>query len=312
MQLRTIYIFGIGGIGGFIGTRIIHGIKKAGTIKVYFIARGAHRDEISKNGLILESENETVVSMPAAAVSDLEGIPEPDLCFLCVKSYDLEDACRKLKNKITKESVIIPILNGVDIYQRVRAVIDTGYVLPGCVYMNAFVKQPGVIKHMSGNLFVYGRDPLYKDHYPKEVVEFLNGIPDVTFRWEDDPYQAIWEKYMFVAAYALVTAHSRRTLRNVYDDAGLRKYVVEIIKEIMEIAVRKGYSFPPDIVESLTARAGKLPYEATTSYQRDIQTGKNEGELFGETIVRMGKELDVATPVTGQIYNEVQKMYKSP
>ncbi|RKX84824.1 MAG: hypothetical protein DRP57_05105, partial [Spirochaetes bacterium] len=42
-----------------------------------------------------------------------------------------------------------------------------------------------------------------------------------------------------------------------------------------------------------------------TSYQRDMEIpGKqNEGELFGGTILRLGKELGIRTPVTASLYN---------
>jgi 2-dehydropantoate 2-reductase len=311
MDIRNIYIFGIGGTGGLIGSRVIQGLKDNAEVKIFFIARGAHCDAIKDHGLILESEKETVVSKPAAAASEPKDMPIPDLCILCVKSYDLEDACRLLKDRVAKETLIIPILNGVDIYERMRKVIDTGIILPGCVYLNAFVKQPGTIKHLSGDLIVYGRDPRHPDHKPEHLIRFLTAIPDITFRWEDDPYPSIWEKYMFVAAYALVTSYARQTIRRVYENEELKQMVSAITAEIKNIASEKGYSFRADIVEKLVARGGVLPPDATTSYQRDIanKNGKNEGDIFGETIIRMGKELHVPTPVTNRICDALTEIY---
>lgn len=307
MSIQTIYIFGVGGIGGFIGSRIVHGTKKNDNIKTYFIARGAHRDAINKNGLILETGNEKIASHPALATSDLTDIPEPDLCFLCVKSYDLTDACTRLKFKLHDNTAIIPLLNGVDIYERMRKVIHMGYILPGCVYMSAFIEQPGVIRHLDNDLVVYGKDPVYPDGISNDIIEFLNAMPNIRFQFKDDPYPVIWEKYLFVSAYALVTAYSRQTIRFVHGNDELRKLVTEIIIEGLNIAKKKGYSFPADIADKLTARGGKLPLEATTSYQRDmaLKNGRNEGDIFGGTLLRLGRELDVPTPVTKKICDEL-------
>lgn len=307
MSIQTIYLFGVGGVGGYIGSQIVQATEKNSDIKTYFIARGAHRDEINKNGLILETGDKTIVSHPALATEDLTNIPSPDLCLLCVKSYDLEDACEKLKFKVHQHTTIIPVLNGVDIYERIRTIVKTGYVLTGCVYMGAFIKQPGVVRHLDNDLVIYGRDPQHPDRLPSEIIEFLNAVPNMRFQFRDDPYPAIWEKYMFVAAYALVTAYSRRTIRYVHDHAELKIIVMEIMSEIKSIAEKKGFSFSADIIEKLTARGGKLQPEAQTSYQRDIATnhGRNEGDIFGETILRLGRELNVPTPVTKKICNEI-------
>ncbi|MBL7996580.1 2-dehydropantoate 2-reductase [bacterium] len=307
MSIQSIYLFGVGGVGGYIGCRIVQATEKNPNIKTYFIARGAHRDTINKNGLILETAGETFTAHPALATEDLTNIPSPDLCILCVKSYDLEGACEKLKSKVHHHTAIIPVLNGVDIYERIRAIIKTGYVLPGCVYMGAFIKQPGVVRHLDNDLVIYGRDPKYHDRLPSEAIEFLNTISNMRFQFRDDPYPAIWEKYMFVAAYALATAHSRQTIRYVHDHTELKNIVMAIISEIKCIAEKKGFSFSADIVEKLAARGGKLQPEAQTSYQRDMATnhGRNEGDIFGETILRLGRELNVPTPVTKKICDEI-------
>ena len=307
MNIQTIYIFGVGGVGGYIGSRMVQAAEKNQGIKVYFIARGAHRDAISKNGLILETGTGTIVTRPALATDDLTQIPDPDLCILCVKSYDLENACAKLKSKVHTGTVILPILNGVDIYERIRKIIQTGIVLPGCVYMGAHIKEPGVIRHLDNNLVIYGKDPQYPNKVPGDLIEFLSGVPEMRFQFKADPYSSIWEKYMFVASYALVTAYTRQPIRYVHDHAELRTIVTAIIAEIKAIAERKGFSFSANLAETLTARGGKLQQEAQTSYQRDMamKNGRNEGDIFGDTILRLGRELNVPTPVTEKIYHEI-------
>ncbi|MFI5251956.1 MAG: ketopantoate reductase family protein [Bacteroidota bacterium] len=312
MPVKHICVFGIGGIGGVIGSRIITGFRSAGkpTNNIYFIARGSHRDEIRKNGLILESEKETHIAKPGLVSSEVEDIPQLDLCILGVKSYDLETACRQLKSKIKQDTVIIPILNGVDIYERMREIITTGFILPGCVYMNAFVKKPGVITHRSGDVLAYGKDPRHNEFYPVHVREFFGGVP-LSVRWHEDPYPVLWKKYLFVASYALVTAYSGQTIKNVYNNEALRALLVEILEEINAISSKKGYAFPPDVIEKICLDGGRLPIEATTSYQRDLidHPARNEGDIFGGAIIRMGEELGVPTPTTEKLYAGIRLKY---
>jgi 2-dehydropantoate 2-reductase len=48
-----------------------------------------------------------------------------------------------------------------------------------------------------------------------------------------------------------------------------------------------------------------MPLETKTSFQRDFeQKGKlNEGDLFGGTIIRFGKELNLPTRTTEEIFH---------
>jgi 2-dehydropantoate 2-reductase len=91
-------------------------------------------------------------------------------------------------------------------------------------------------------------------------------------------------------------------------DTELRGLVVKIMSEIVAIAEKKGVSLPPGIVESSVGKANNFPFETKTSYQRDIESKgrRNEGNLFGGTIIRMGKKTGVATQVTQEIYESIE------
>ncbi len=73
-----------------------------------------------------------------------------DVCYICVKQYDLENVLKNLVTKINDSTIIIPLLNGIDIYDRVRKIITKGYVLPACVYVGTHIKQPGVVEQSGG------------------------------------------------------------------------------------------------------------------------------------------------------------------
>ncbi len=79
--------------------------------------------------------------------------------------------------------------------------------------------------------------------------------------------------------------------------------------EIAAIAHKKGVKLPEDIVEKSVNKAGNFSFEAKTSYQRDVEAKgrRNEGDLFGGTIVKMGKKYGVPTPVTERVYGEILK-----
>jgi len=84
------------------------------------------------------------------------------------------------------------------------------------------------------------------------------------------------------------------------------------MEEITAVAAKRGISFDERIIETSLKKAENFPYETKTSYQRDVEKGgRNEGALFGGTIVRLGRELGVATPVTEKLYSEIEARLKA-
>ena len=310
-EINNICIYGMGGIGGYFGGKIVHAISKfqIQKKKVFFIARGEHLAQIKKNGLILNTLDEQgMICKADLATDDITEIPTPDLCLLCVKSYGLEKAVQDLARVIKKDTIVIPLLNGVDIYERIRSVLSIGIVLPACVYVGTHIEKPGMVSQAGGDgMVLLGKDPLYPDYYPAQVVDLLS-VTKLNFKWYDDVYPAIWEKYMFIAAFALITAWSEKTLGEIMQDEELRLRTSMIMSEIYALSERKKIGLAIDTIDVAMNKANKFPFEAKTSYQRDIEKGSlNEGNLFGDTIIQMGKDVNIPTPITEQIYFEIEQ-----
>ena len=61
------------------------------------------------------------------------------------------------------------------------------------------------------------------------------------------------------------------------------------------------------IIEDSLEKGNNFPYETTTSYHKDVKmSGKDEGDLFGGTIIRLGKAKGLKTPVTEKLYSKIQ------
>jgi 2-dehydropantoate 2-reductase len=310
VNIQTIWIYGVGGVGGFIGGKIAHFLQKEHRkdTRLYFIARGEHLKEIQKKGLVLKTGNEKgLLCIPTRATDNIEGLPSPDLCFLCVKSYDLDVVCDALNGYIKPETVIIPLLNGVDIHERVRKILENGIILPACIYAGTHIEKPGVVTQKGGEgKILMGKDPEYPDFYPEEILRFLKEAT-ITFRWFENPLPAIWEKYLFIAGFGLVSAASEKTLGQIMKDAESKSLVTGIMEEIFLISKQKHVALPDNIVAISVAKAHTFPPETKTSYQRDVERKekRNEGDLFGATIIRMGKKTGVPTPVTESVYKKI-------
>jgi 2-dehydropantoate 2-reductase len=304
-----ICFFGVGGVGGYFGALLASKYRESHDI--YFVARGSHGDAIRKNGLTLKKGggNEIINVRPKWCADTVDDVPVCDLVVVSVKSYDLSNAVEQIAAITGATTVILPLLNGVDIYDRIRKRLSAGYVLPSCVYVGTHIESPGIIFQKGGSCkILIGKDPHYPEYYPKEVLGLFEGAK-IDFKWEDNVAVSIWSKFMFIAAYGLVSAVHDKTLGEITADPELCGKVTAIMSEIETISRKLNVALAPNIVAESFAKAKQFSYETKTSFQRDVELkGKvNEGDLFGGTVIRYGEALNAPTPTTAEMYDKLIK-----
>ena len=141
-----IAIIGTGGVGGYIGAKL----KQSAAHEVAFVARGAHLKVIQKNGLKVYDEEESFIVHPDHAVESLAGLGVFDLIIFAVKSYDLAEALESVSENIDSQTILLPLLNGVDHDLEVLEHYPEARVLNGCIYIFSNIKEAGVIKKYGG------------------------------------------------------------------------------------------------------------------------------------------------------------------
>ncbi len=311
---KKIAIIGLGGVGGYFGFKINQQNKKNDKIEVTFIARNKTYEIIKKNGLtLLSAEHTNFVTQPNFLIKNIGKIIKPDLIIICVKDYDLENICLQLKEKVTKNTVILPLMNGVDIYEKIRTIIKTGIVLPACVYVASHIKETGIVEHKgnTGKIFL-GKDTLNYDTNIDWVINILlESGADISYK--DSIFQEIWTKFIFIASFGLVSARYNKSIGQVCENELLKSKTILIMKEIKGIADKKQIELPTNIIEKTFENALHFPFYTPTSLQLDINSNKtnNELELFAGAIINYGKQLETNTSYTYQIYTEIKNMLKN-
>ncbi|GAH22561.1 unnamed protein product, partial [marine sediment metagenome] len=122
--------------------------------------------------------------------------------------------------------------------------------------------------------------------------------------WHDNPYPAIWKKFVFITALSLMTAYSGKTIGAVLSDDKLKRITENIMKEVILIGKAKNIDFEQGVVEKTLQKAKDFPYETKTSFQRDCKKGntRNEGDIFGGTLIRLAKECNISIPTITEVY----------
>lgn len=309
MNKKHIVIIGLGGVGGYFGFKINQFNEASKLYKITFTARGETYEKVKKDGLVLLSPEHSVDhTFPDAVEQQISSIKDPDLILICVKEYDLENVCTQLKQIIHKNTVLLPMMNGADIYDRIRRIIPDNVILPTCLYVASHIKQKGIVEHKGkAGKIIMGRDP---QHFSADIdwITELMKESKIDIDFKDDSLTDIWTKFIFIASFGPVTAKYNSSIGTVCTDAQQKHEATEIMKEIKQIAGEKQIRLSGDIIEKTFEKASAFPFETPTSLQLDIHSGKkdNELELFAGAILKYGKELDMETPFTEKVYNELK------
>lgn len=306
-QSRKIAIVGVGGVGGFLAGAIGSAYEEQLTL----VARGVRLDTLKEQGLVLHSDQRGEICVHPHAVVTAQELEEQDYIFLCVKNYSLEEACEQIRHAVGEHTVVIPVMNGVDPGDRVRAALGRGIVVDSLIYIVAFVGADGAIVHQGD--FARMRIGIKHANVREqqalaEVSEILTGA-DVEHLVADDIELEIWRKYILNCAYNVATAAYDNNIGQLRADPLKAKEFEDLVTEAYEVARAKGVAVRPEHRDEFFDRFHNVYRDdATSSLQRDLNAGKRaEIETFSGYLVREAARLGVAAPVSEKMYELLKK-----
>ena len=104
--------------GGAIGSYYAGLLSRAGT-SVRLITRGEHLSAVRAHGLEIRTPEERFVT-PVEATGDGAAAANSDFVVVAVKGYSLGDIAPALVTASRSGAAILPLLNGVDVAERIE------------------------------------------------------------------------------------------------------------------------------------------------------------------------------------------------
>ena len=301
-----IAILGMGGVGGFYGCKLARKYEDSTEHEIFFVARGEHLQKIKADGLMLITKDGNFTAKPSLATDRPAELGPLDLIIISVKGYDLKNAAQMIKNNIYNNTVIIPLLNGVNNVETIKTVLTKGIIMNGCVYISTQIVSPGVVEHVggAGKMFFGPEEGPIEPYRKIETIMKEAGIDAVL---SDNINVDVWSKYIFIGPLASVTSMTGQPLGAVMENKEHKAMMEGMMLEIKMIADVEGIVFPEDIVPKSMDLTSNFPYETKSSLQLDFERGKQaEVETFTGFVVRSGKKLGIKTPLHEAAYSALK------
>jgi 2-dehydropantoate 2-reductase len=287
-----------GAVGGYFGARLA-----AAGHDVAFIARGAHRDAIRRDGLRIESALGDLHLNDINVTDDPQQVGPVDLVLFAVKLWDTETAGEQTRPLLGAHTRVITLQNGVDSVERLAPILGDEHTIGGATYVVTNIAKPGVIRHTGSIARVRcGR----LDRRPDAI---LAGYVDQMKRASIDITLAegmlldLWKKFVLLSGTSSITASTRQPLGVIRDDDDMRAFLFKLMHETLAVGRAAGIVFPQGFPAELENAVTGFSPAMKASMANDLEAGNRlELDWLAGKVVALGRKYAIATPAQEAVY----------
>lgn len=307
-------VFGAGAIGGYLGESLaLRGHR------VVFLERPHNLPALRQHGLSLQLADQSHHLQPelVSSIEEALALPQFDMAFFALKSYDTEAALRPLAPHAAQLPPFLCLQNGVENEAALAAVLGASKVIAGTVTTAIAKDAPGQLRLER----LRGVGVANNHSLSARLADAMNEA-GLNARLYEDAAAMKWSKLLTNLLANASCAILDLSPADVIVDLRLFALELEQLREALAVmraqrlkvvdlpgtpvrALAFGAGLPARLAHPLMARAlgsgrgGKMP-----SLHIDLYSGKGRSEVnwLNGAVVRAGEKLGVPTPVNSFLY----------
>jgi len=297
MGFDNILISGAGALGALYGHKFLSAGKNT-----RFLAAGKRKTKLEQNGFTVNGKH---FELKCTAPDDI--IFKPDLILIAVKYHNLPDLIREIKHFVSRETVIISVMNGIDSEEIIRKSINTGKILSSTALGMDAVREDNVINYTKeGKLFF--------NHFDSSTTE--RDIEEVRILFEEcgiaheipaDIRYLMWFKFMINTGINQVSSILNANYRVMQTNPYAREVMDKTMLEVIAVANAEGVNLSEEDLIKWYKVLDSLGGEGKTSMCQDIEAGrKSEVEMLSGKMIELGQKHNVDVTINRVLYNLIK------
>jgi 2-dehydropantoate 2-reductase len=295
-------ILGAGGIGGYYG-----GMLGRSGHAVHVLARGDNLAALQKRGLEVRTREESFVVQVNAA-DDVKQFGSIDWAIVAVKTYSLAEVAPAAQFLAENGALILPLLNGVDIADRlVEQGIAKENVLGGLTTISAVRTAPRIFERhgevqqiVLGEFNHAGEARTNVQERSERVRQIAEAFCEagVKARISSDIRADLWRKLAFLAPVAAACGLTRSAIGPVCTTPLGRLLLERAIREVIIVGRACGVALADDEIPRILQFCDSLPDTNKPSLLRDLEAARpTEIDDLSGAVSRMGRLAGIETPI---------------
>ena len=297
-----ILVLGAGAVGGYFGGRLA-----AAGEDVTFLVRGDRARRLAADGLRIESSYGDA-TVHVQVIEAGQAAPRPDIIMLACKSYGLTGALESIAPHIRSETVILPVLNGLNHVPLIASRFSEAIVWGGVAHIGATQSPDGRVRHLNDvhRLTIGPRGDDGSIVLAERFVE-AGARAGYDSRLSRDIVQELWDKWVMLAPLAAATCLIRASVGRIVAADGGERLMLNLVDECARVAEAEGHRPAGDRLDA-TRRMLTQPGSAfTASMLRDMEAGSpTEADHVVGDLVRRGAAHGLETPVLAIAWTTLQ------
>ena len=297
--MKKVTLIGLGAMGVFFAPRISEKLGAGFRI----MASGARKDRLEQKGVTVNGIN---YRFPIVTPEDNDG--PSDLVIIAVKGYDLAQALKDIKYQVGPETIILPVLNGIDSEKQTADVYGQEHVLYSYMRVSIAMKDGKAEFDPEKGLIHFGEEKNDPGHFSDKVlaVKELFDRCGIDYKIDPDMIKGLWFKFMCNVGENMTCAMFGIPFGAFQKSADANYFRRAAMWEVIRVANRLGVDIGQNEIDRQEHTIGRLPYQNKPSTLQDLEAGKHtEVDMFAGTVVRLGKELGVETPVCEMFWHGI-------
>jgi 2-dehydropantoate 2-reductase len=300
--IQNVYIAGLGAIGATFASKI-HEIKP-GSLRVI-----CNQERIQRY-----TQQGVTVNGKAYAFRYLEpggSAPPADLILIAVKHHQLSQAIEDIKKFVSKDTIILSLLNGISSEETIGEVFSADHVLPSFVVGTDAVRENMNIRYTNIGKIVFGAGiPDAHSGKVAAVGSFFNDVR-IPYKVSNNILRDLWWKFMVNVGINQVSTVLRAPYGVFQKIGDARELMLSAAREVIRLSQNAGIHLNQDDLAEFIRIINSLSPEGKTSMLQDIEAGrKTEVEIFAGTVLALGRQYKIQTPVNETLYKIITIMEK--
>ncbi|MDR1167470.1 MAG: ketopantoate reductase family protein [Heliobacteriaceae bacterium] len=297
-MIKNVLICGIGAVGSVFAHKILENFD--GSLKVL----------VDEKRLKNYTDNPPVLNGKTLNFDYI--LPEAkdykaDLIIIAVKFMNLDEAVKNIENFVYKNTLIIPLLNGVTSEETVAAKYGREHVLYSYFIGHSAMRTGNEVTSGSLNKIVFGSEVPYEERILR-MKKFFDKVK-IDYRIPEDIKRSLWLKFMMNVPSNQLSAVLRMTFGEMTGSEKIMDLMVKIMKEVEAVARAHGIKNTETMIDETLENLKLMTPEGKTSMLQDIEAGrKTEVEMFAGVMVEFGKKYNIPTPYNQALKDIIEAM----
>lgn len=300
INMTNVYITGLGAIGSMIASRL----QKNCRLKV--IVDAGRKKKYSEEGIYV---NEEKYDFDYITPYDTE--PPADLLIIAVKNRHLEQVIETIRLFVGKNTSILSLLNGIDSEQIIGNRFGMEHMLYSFIVATDSVRVKNRTHYTNVGKIVFGEKN--SEITPRvTAVKSLLESSGIGAETPGDIIKELWWKFMLNVGINQTSAILRAPYGLYRKSEAARALMRDACMDVLAIAQKKNINLTTEDIEKCFRIINGLAADGKTSMLQDVEACREtELETFAGTVIRMGKELGIPTPVNETLYMMIKVIEES-